>query len=799
MISRASPLPTEETSQEARIDRLRRQLESRREPVIVVEAAAGMGKSRLLSALSRLWNAPLSHGARPPETGIGGIRLWDVPLVSETLGSLDVAEGEPGRLIVAIRPNRIVPGLDRLNAYRLVYHLPEIDLLWSLSDLEATRATEDATDALAATGGWPLLVGSRDAGSLNDDAIARFIDQEILGDLDVETLVRLSLMVAGRPVEGGLPPLPLARARDDGRWCVAGTSVLEPLKAALTAQKRRRIDDDGERTRLVDACSALGFAVETIRDLQGAGFFEDAERLLRAHHGWYFLYFHGAAAFDAVMSGFPEDAGRASNTIVLCRALQALKHGEVSLAQRLIAERFGPEALDPAKVLDNRKRYSAAFRCFRLVMLIYEDIPLTDELLRLAFTILDDLPLDAHLLRGSLHNAILEFYLRTRRLAEADDVAERALLHYRAAGAGLLAFYISLHLAMMRLMAGDANAAADRVAEAEADIARLDFDSPHDLLLLKLLKGCIAYEGGNDEALILFLNRDLDLFSHGEIWPTLVEFALQYGSQALSRRYSTIAARSFLDRWRVYQVQNRQFQVMIDSREVAIMQNGNRWREAAEKLMSLATPIGRTVASDPAALGRLANRDEIAIALCWLRHMVFETPTRPDLPACLAAIHANLALTARQRAGVEIWTAYIFKRQRDLTRTRATLRATFETVAGNGCIGPLSEEMLFLSDILSNRRISDFLAASGSVRQVLRRLRDFGLGNSSLGARNGLSRQETKVLIMISEGASNKFVAKTLQISEATVKFHLGNVYRKLGCQRRKEAIAAARSLGLVS
>ena len=84
-------------------------------------------------------------------------------------------------------------------------------------------------------------------------------------------------------------------------------------------------------------------------------------------------------------------------------------------------------------------------------------------------------------------------------------------------------------------------------------------------------------------------------------------------------------------------------------------------------------------------------------------------------------------------------------------------------------------------------------------RQVLRRLRDFGLGNSGLGTRNGLSRQETKVLIMVTEGASNKFVAKMLQISEPTVKFHLGNVYRKLGCRRRKEAIAAARALGLVS
>ena len=53
--------------------------------------------------------------------------------------------------------------------------------------------------------------------------------------------------------------------------------------------------------------------------------------------------------------------------------------------------------------------------------------------------------------------------------------------------------------------------------------------------------------------------------------------------------------------------------------------------------------------------------------------------------------------------------------------------------------------------------------------------------------------------IMVTEGASNKFVAKMLQISEPTVKFHLGNVYRKLGCRSRREAIGAARAMGLVN
>jgi DNA-binding NarL/FixJ family response regulator len=52
---------------------------------------------------------------------------------------------------------------------------------------------------------------------------------------------------------------------------------------------------------------------------------------------------------------------------------------------------------------------------------------------------------------------------------------------------------------------------------------------------------------------------------------------------------------------------------------------------------------------------------------------------------------------------------------------------------------------------------------------------------------------------MICEGAANKFIANALGLSEATVKFHLGNIYRKLGCKKRQEAISAARALGFVT
>ena len=153
------------------------------------------------------------------------------------------------------------------------------------------------------------------------------------------------------------------------------------------------------------------------------------------------------------------------------------------------------------------------------------------------FALLPEYPADAHFQRGSFYNSVLEFYMRSRRFAEAEDVALRARYHYEQAHAPMLTFYIVLHQAIMRLMMGDAITARKHAADAAQCLARVPFESPNDARLVTLLNACVEYEGGKAEPLARFLSLELDDFAHGEIWPSLIEFALQYGSQALSRAF----------------------------------------------------------------------------------------------------------------------------------------------------------------------------------------------------------------------------------------------------------------------
>jgi LuxR family maltose regulon positive regulatory protein len=59
------------------------------------------------------------------------------------------------------------------------------------------------------------------------------------------------------------------------------------------------------------------------------------------------------------------------------------------------------------------------------------------------------------------------------------------------------------------------------------------------------------------------------------------------------------------------------------------------------------------------------------------------------------------------------------------------------------------------------------------------------------------SSREFEVLEELIQGCSNKEIARALDMTEHTVKFHLKNIFAKLKVERRGQAIAMARELGL--
>jgi DNA-binding NarL/FixJ family response regulator len=73
-----------------------------------------------------------------------------------------------------------------------------------------------------------------------------------------------------------------------------------------------------------------------------------------------------------------------------------------------------------------------------------------------------------------------------------------------------------------------------------------------------------------------------------------------------------------------------------------------------------------------------------------------------------------------------------------------------------------------------------------------------GLNDESAARAAGLTDRELAVIKAVARGLSNSAVGKELWVTEQTVKFHLTNVYRKIGVNNRTAAVRWAVTRGLV-
>jgi DNA-binding NarL/FixJ family response regulator len=107
-----------------------------------------------------------------------------------------------------------------------------------------------------------------------------------------------------------------------------------------------------------------------------------------------------------------------------------------------------------------------------------------------------------------------------------------------------------------------------------------------------------------------------------------------------------------------------------------------------------------------------------------------------------------------------------------------------------------------------------YLLKGASAEEIARAIRTVREGGSHLEARvaarlvaevgaprpaaGGLSGREREVLGLVAGGLSNKQIARSLGITERTVKFHVTSIFNKLGAENRAQAVAMAIQQGLV-
>jgi DNA-binding NarL/FixJ family response regulator len=81
---------------------------------------------------------------------------------------------------------------------------------------------------------------------------------------------------------------------------------------------------------------------------------------------------------------------------------------------------------------------------------------------------------------------------------------------------------------------------------------------------------------------------------------------------------------------------------------------------------------------------------------------------------------------------------------------------------------------------------------------VYQGIKVIGATQESESDKLGLTERESAVLKALARGLSNQAISKEFWVTEQTVKFHLSNIYRKLGVANRTEAARFAYDRGLL-
>ena len=183
-----------------------------------------------------------------------------------------------------------------------------------------------------------------------------------------------------------------------------------------------------------------------------------------------------------------------------------------------------------------------------------------------------------------------------------------------------------------------------------------------------------------------------------------------------------------------------------------------------------------------AFLGSAADAETLADSLAGSTPDVVVTDIEPDASEALKSLfalgHAPSALVLLTDAPDSDWfldalpadAAAILPRN----ATPAEIAVSIEAVAAGLCV--LSPDML--ARLLGGRK-TPRQTPSGEPLETL-------------------TSREIEVLTMLADGLGNKEIARQLDISDNTVKFHLSSIFGKLGATNRTEAVMLGMRRGLI-
>ena len=730
------------------------------------------------------------------------------------------------RVVLASRGRPGIP-LAHLRARNRLVELEAVDLAFTHADAprlaDATEG-EDLIPLLDATGGWPALVAlgrqalaghacERDAILAGDHASFRdFIEHEVLGDFPVD-LVRvlevctvldafpldLAADLAGQDVTmaslgrvDGLSPV-LQRLPHPPGWLRLHPVIRTTLQARTGLRPQAEVA--ALHVRAASWFAERGFLDLAVRHAAHGGDFALAIEAMRRAGGVNIFLRAGYTTLTRLLADLPATIVHQSPSLRLSHALVLAKQGQIQLARQII---------DSLKLLGPCTDTIAAADLEHIdgMIDIYEDKNLGDSQIDKLCRAAQDVATYDTWERGWINNHLCIAYQRQGDLKAARLTGLRALTCYQEEQTPYAQIFMMGHVGTVLMAAGRLTAAVNLLQDADALVrANYDADANIRALVHIPLATCLYQQGQRAEATSMLVAA-LPVVKRGEGWVDM--FARGYGTLARAKFLDGGLEESLaiLDEAEVLGVERMlpRLDVSVCLLRAELMTRAGLLDSALHILEALPSiePSDRMEALWPTRRERheallakarlMVKREEPERALALIDHLV-NSAERADAGLDL--------LAARVIATEALWL--LGRHQEALQQVLAMLafaipqQATQLMRDGDGTLAHVLRFLVRRFGLASFRpEGAAFLAT------ILGPLQPRAVGDLSNSAAVILTLRESEVLAGLERGAANKEIARDLGLTEAAIKFHLKNLFRKLGVSRRALALSVARDFGFI-
>lgn len=513
------------------------------------------------------------------------------------------------------------------------------------------------------------------------------------------------------------------------------------------------------------------------------------ERLILDAGGWSIILTEGINVMRTLLRMVPEAQFSGSPRLMLAKAYLLCKDGAYQEARGLV------DASEALRSAAGKELYQRDRRLVGSMLGAYEDTrEWTLETARcdLPSQLEDWTPLEAGTL---LCEAVIALF-STGELDRAEVNLELAFREMRQSGSVLGLNYCYIHAATLALYRGKFDLAKANTAHA-LELAENNFGSDSGLKhMAQVLEFATqTWTGAIAQSDIGAFSQALAYIESNDGWSEIYLVGLDAAFAACEQHGDLATGAEICDR--MLGLAQRRKLTRLERQAKILKLRAAHLRGHAQEVTRLAQEVADWVASHDL---KTAARD-------WQNHVmaISNLAIARAMSPSLAASALRRAIGEMQERGAHFFATRVLVSEALLLwqldkqdKSVEALQEALAIAAPQRVIGPFSGlEPIgsIMAGVKSDLSFSqESILLLNFVTEVTRRRRSIRplLSNSLMSAR------EQEILEQLASGRANKEIARRFELTENTVKFHLKNIYAKLGVNSRTQAIAKARVSKLI-